>query len=40
MYSNSSILDRCHICVGAQIGAGMIVMNQDVPAGSDGFPIL
>lgn len=34
MYSNSSILGRCHIGAGAQIGAGTIVKNQDVPAGS------
>ena len=33
MYSNSSILGRCHIGAGAQIGAGAIVKNQDVPAG-------
>lgn len=34
MYSNSSILGNCHIGKGAQIGAGAIVKNQDVPAGS------
>ena len=34
MYSNSSILGRCRIGKGAQIGAGAIVKNQDVPAGS------
>lgn len=34
MYSNSSILGRCHIGTGAQIGAGAIVKNQDIPAGS------
>ena len=34
MYSNSSILGNCHIGKGTQIGAGAIVKNQDVPAGS------
>ena len=34
MYANSSILCNCHIGKGAQIGAGAIVKNQDVPAGS------
>lgn len=34
MYSNSSILGKCHIGKGAQIGAGAIVKNQNVPAGS------
>lgn len=34
MYSNSSILGSCQIGKGAQIGAGAIVKNQDVPAGS------
>ena len=34
MYSNSSILGNCHIGKGAQIGAGAIVKNQDVPEGS------
>ena len=34
MYSNSSILGCCHIGACAQIGAGTIVKNQDVPAGS------
>lgn len=31
MYANSSILGRCHIGRNAQIGAGAIVKNQDVP---------
>lgn len=34
MYSNSCILGRCHIGAGAQIGAGAIIKNQDVPANS------
>ena len=34
MYSNSSVLGNCHIGQGAQIGAGTIVKNQNVPAGS------
>lgn len=31
MYSNSSILGRCHIGKNVNIGAGCIVKNQDVP---------
>lgn len=31
MYANSSILGRCHIGRNAQIGAGALVKNQDVP---------
>ena len=31
MYANSSILGRCHIGKNAQIGAGALVKNQDVP---------
>lgn len=34
MYANSSILGRCHIGHNAQIGAGALVKNQDVPADS------
>lgn len=34
MYANSSILGRCHIGRNAQIGAGALVKNQDVPADS------
>ena len=34
MYSNSSILGCCHIGRNAQIGAGALVKNQDVPADS------
>ncbi len=34
LYSNSSILGDCHIGKGAQIGAGAIVKNQDIPEGS------
>ena len=34
MYANSSILGRCHIGRNAQIGAGALVKNQDVPANS------
>lgn len=32
MFANSSILGRCHIGKNAQIGAGALVKNQDVPA--------
>lgn len=32
MYANSSILGKCHIGRNAQIGAGALVKNQDVPA--------
>lgn len=31
MYANSSVLGRCHIGKNAQIGAGALVKNQDVP---------
>lgn len=31
MYANSSILGKCHIGRNAQIGAGALVKNQDVP---------
>lgn len=31
MYANSSILGRCHIGRNAQIGAGALVKNQNVP---------
>lgn len=34
MYANSSILGRCHIGRNAQIGAGALVKNQDVPSDS------
>lgn len=34
MYANSSILGKCHIGANAQIGAGSLVKNQDVPANS------
>lgn len=34
MYANSSILGRCHIGRNAQIGAGSLVKNQDVPVDS------
>lgn len=34
MYSNSSILGNCHVGKDAQIGAGAIVKNQDIPEGS------
>lgn len=34
MYASSSILGRCHIGKNAQIGAGALVKNQDVPANS------
>lgn len=31
MYANSSILGRCHVGKNAQIGAGALVKNQDIP---------
>ncbi len=34
MYANSSILGKCHIGKNAQIGAGALVKNQDVPDNS------
>lgn len=34
MYANSSILGKCHIGRNAQIGAGALVKNQDVPDNS------
>ena len=34
MYANSTILGRCHIGKNAQIGAGALVKNQDVPENS------
>ena len=34
MYANSSILGKCHIGKNAQIGAGALVKNQDVPENS------
>lgn len=34
MYANSSILGKCHIGRNAQIGAGALVKNQDVPEDS------
>ena len=34
MFANSSILGKCHIGRNAQIGAGALVKNQDVPANS------
>lgn len=34
MYANSSILGKCHIGRNAQIGAGALVKNQDVPENS------
>ena len=37
MFSNSSILGRCHIGKNVNIGAGCIVKNQDVPANSTVF---
>ena len=37
MFSNSSILGRCHIGKNVNIGAGCIVKNQDVPENSTVF---
>lgn len=37
MYANSSVLGRCHIGKNAQIGAGALVKNQDVPDNSTVF---
>lgn len=37
MYSNSSILGRCHIGKNVNIGAGCIVKNQDIPENSTVF---
>ncbi len=37
MYSNSSILGKCHIGKNVNIGAGCIVKNQDVPDNSTVF---
>lgn len=34
MYANSSILGHCHVGRNAQIGAGTIIKNQDVPENS------
>lgn len=31
MYANSSILGNCHIGKNAQIGAGALIKNQDIP---------
>lgn len=37
MYSNSSILGRCHIGKNVNIGAGAIIKNQDIPDNSTVF---
>ena len=37
MYSNSSILGKCHIGKNVNIGAGALVKNQDVPDNSTVF---
>lgn len=34
MFANSSILGRCHVGQGSQIGAGALVKNQDIPENS------
>lgn len=34
MYANSCVLGNCHIGEGAQIGAGALVKNHDIPANS------
>lgn len=34
MYANSSVLGKCHIGEGVQIGAGALIKNQDIPANS------